>query len=162
MKSRIKSFPPVVSENSKILILGSIPGVKSLEKQEYYAHPQNQFWKLMFCIFNEEFSMNYEDRTNLLKNNKIAIWDTIESCERVGSLDTNIKNEVSNQIPDLLENYPNIKVIFCNGQKSYKNLLKLLGKEFKIPIVLMPSTSPLHTISFESKLKEWKRILEFV
>lgn len=162
MKSRIKSFPPIVSENSKILILGSIPGVKSLEKQEYYAHPQNQFWKLMFHIFNEKFSVNYEDRINLLKNNKIAIWDTIESCERVGSLDTNIKNEISNQIPDLLENYPNIKVVFCNGQKSYKNLLKLLGKDFEIPIILMPSTSPLHTVSFEIKLREWQKILDFV
>lgn len=160
--NRINSFPPVVDENSEILILGSVPGVKSLQMQQYYAHPQNQFWKIMFHLFNEEFSLDYRQRLDLLKQNKIALWDVIESCERKGSLDTEIKNEVDNNIPELINNHPNIKMIFCNGQKSYKNLIKILGKNFKIPIMVLPSTSPLHTIGFEEKLNNWKIIKDFL
>ena len=160
--NRINSFPPIVDEQSQILILGSVPGVKSLEMQQYYAHPQNQFWKLMFHLFDKPFSLDYQERIELLKENKIALWDVIESCERKGSLDTEIKNEIDNNIPQLIENYPNIKIIFCNGQKSYKNLIKILGKNFKIPIVVLPSTSPLHTVKFEEKLESWKVIKDFL
>jgi len=156
--NRINSFPPIVDEQSEILILGSVPGVKSLEMQQYYAHPQNQFWKLMFHLFDKPFSLDYQERIELLKENKIALWDVIESCERKGSLDTEIKNEFDNNIPQLIENHPNIKIIFCNGQKSYKNLIKILGKNFKIPIIVLPSTSPLHTVKFEEKLLSWLKI----
>lgn len=159
---RINSFPPIVDEQSKILILGSVPGAKSLEMQQYYAHPQNQFWKLMFHLFEEEYSLDYQKRIDFLKKNKIALWDVIESCERKGSLDTEIKNEIDNNIPQLIENHPKIKIIFCNGQKSYKNLIKILGKDFKIPIVVLPSTSPLHTVKFEKKLEVWKVIMDYL
>ncbi|MCA6067836.1 DNA-deoxyinosine glycosylase [Chryseobacterium sp. RG1] len=162
MQNRISSFPPIIDETSKILILGSIPGVKSLEKQQYYAHPQNKFWKIIFELFNEDFTDDYEERINILKKNHIALWDVIDSCERKGSLDSEIKNEEANQIEELLEQYPDITAIFCNGGKSYKNLQKVLGKNFKTPIILMPSTSPLHTVSFEKKLEDWKSILNFL
>lgn len=162
MQNRISSFPPIIDDYSKILILGSIPGVKSLEKQQYYAHPQNKFWKIIFELFHEDFTDDYEKRMNVLKKNHIALWDVIDSCERKGSLDSEIKNEEANQIEELLEKYPNIKAIFCNGGKSYKNLQKVLGKNFRIPIFLMPSTSPLHTVSFEKKLEDWKAILNFL
>lgn len=158
--SRINSFPPIVDQHSEILILGSVPGVKSLEMQQYYAHPQNQFWKIMFHLAGEEFSTDYKIKTDLLRRQKIALWDVIESCERKGSLDTEIKDETDNNIPQLIENHPNIKKIFCNGQKSYKNLIKILGKNFRIPITVLPSTSPLHTVGFEEKLKQWKIITE--
>jgi len=156
--NRINSFPPIVDENSRILILGSMPGAKSLEMQQYYAFPQNQFWRIMFHLFDAEFSNDYETRINLIKANHIALWDVIESCERNGSSDTEIKAEIDNDIPQLIEDHPNIKMIFCNGQKSYKNLLKILGKNFKIPIVVLPSTSPLHTVSFEEKFLSWEQI----
>ncbi len=162
MQNRISSFPPIIDNNSKILILGSIPGVKSLEKQQYYAHPQNKFWKIIFELFHEDFTDDYEKRMNVLKKSHIALWDVIDSCERKGSLDSEIKNEEANQIEELLEQYPNIIAIFCNGGKSYKNLQKVLGKNFGIPIFLMPSTSPLHTVSFEKKLEDWKAILNFL
>ena len=135
-----------------------MPGAKSLQMQQYYAFPQNQFWKIMFHLFDEEFSSDYETRMNLLKENHIALWDVIESCERKGSSDTEIKAEVDNDIPELIKNHPNIQTIFCNGQKSYKNLVKILGKDFKISIVVLPSTSPLHTVKFEEKLLSWKQI----
>ena len=159
--NRINSFPPIVDENSRILILGSMPGAKSLEMSQYYAFPQNQFWRIMFHLFDVEFSNDYETRIDLIKQNKIALWDVIESCERKGSSDTEIKAEIDNDIPQLIENHPNIKIIYCNGQKSYKNLLKILGNKFKIPIVVLPSTSPLHTMKFEEKLKSWKVINDY-
>ncbi|UHO39561.1 DNA-deoxyinosine glycosylase [Chryseobacterium capnotolerans] len=162
MQNRISSFSPLIDDQSEILILGSIPGVKSLEMQQYYAHPQNKFWKIILELLNEEFTEDYSKRIETLKKHHIALWDVIDSCERKGSLDSEIKNEEANQIEKLLEEYPNIKAIFCNGGKSYKNLQKLLGKNYKLPIFLMPSTSPLHTISFERKFEEWKKVLEFL
>lgn len=155
---RINSFSPIVDEHSEILILGSVPGVKSLEMQQYYAHPQNQFWKILFHLFDKDFSIDYQERLALLKQKNIALWDVIESCERKGSLDTEIKYEIDNNISVLVDNHPNLKTIFCNGQKSYKNLIKVLGKNYKIPIIVLPSTSPLHTIKFEEKLESWKII----
>lgn len=160
--NRISSFPPIVDKSSKILILGSVPGVKSLQMQQYYAHPQNNFWKLMFHLVDTEFSSDYHTRLQLLKKHRIALWDVIESCERKGSKDTDIKSEIDNDIQELINSHPNIKMIFCNGQKSYKNLLKVVGKNFIIPIVVLPSTSPLHTIKFEEKLEQWKIIKDYL
>lgn len=162
MQKRISSFPPIIDAQSEILILGSIPGIKSLEKQQYYAHPQNKFWKIIFELLNEDFTDDYIQRIETIKSHHIALWDVIDSCERKGSLDSEIRNEEANQIAELLEEHPNIRAIFCNGGKSYKNLLKLLEKNYKLPIFLLPSTSPLHTVSFEKKLKEWKKVLEFL
>ncbi|WP_407404256.1 DNA-deoxyinosine glycosylase [Chryseobacterium sp.] len=158
MNDRISSFNPIIDEQSKILILGSVPGVKSLEQQEYYAHPQNKFWTIIFELLDAEFTLNYDLKLNILKQNKIALWDVIDSCERKGSLDSEIKNEEINDIKSLLEMHPNIKAIFCNGGKSYKELVKILGKNYLIPIFLLPSTSPLHTISYEKKLNSWQII----
>lgn len=162
MQNRISSFPPIIDDASKILILGSIPGVKSLEKQQYYAHPQNAFWKIIFALFEEEFTENYAERIQVLKKHHIALWDVIDSCERKGSLDSEIRNEEANQIAELLDKHPNIRAIFCNGRKSYKNLQKILGKDFKIPIFLLPSTSPLHTVSLEKKLEDWEKIRTYL
>lgn len=160
--NRISSFDPIVSEEAKILILGSVPGAKSLEMEEYYAHPQNQFWKIIFHLFNENYTSDYVEKLQVLKRNKIALWDVIDTCERKGSLDSEIRNEEANNIQQLLENYPSIKAIFCNGQKSFKNLQKIMGKECVIPIFVLPSTSPLHTISFEKKLVEWEILKSFL
>lgn len=162
MQNRIFSFPPIIDDHSEIIILGSIPGVKSLEKQQYYGHPQNKFWKIIFELLDEEFTEDYEQRIQTLKKHHIALWDVIDSCERKGSLDAEIKNEEANQIVELLEDHPNIKAIFCNGGKSYKNLQKILGKNYKIPVFLLPSTSPLHTVSFEKKLEDWKKIKQYL
>lgn len=162
MQKRISSFPPIISEGSKILILGSVPGVKSLEMQQYYAHPQNQFWKIIFKLFEEDFTADYQKRTEIIRKNNIALWDVIDSCEREGSLDTKIRNEEHNDILKILRDHPNIKAVFCNGQKSFKNLKKILGKESEIPIFVLPSTSPLHTVSFDKKLAEWKILKTFL
>ena len=158
---KISSFPPIINNESKILILGSIPGVKSLEMQQYYAHPQNKFWKIICEIFNEEFTTDYTERIKILEKYHVALWDVIDTCERKGSLDSEIRNEEANKIEELLQNFPNIKAIFCNGQKSYKNLQKILGKKFRMPIIVLPSTSPANAgLSYFDKLKSWYIILE--
>lgn len=162
MQNRISSFPPIIDDYSEIIILGSIPGVKSLEKQQYYGHPQNKFWKIIFELLDEEFTEDYNQRIQMLKKHHIALWDVIDSCERKGSLDSEIKNEEANRIEELLEDHSNIKAIFCNGGKSYKNAQKILGKNYKIPVFLLPSTSPLHTVSFEKKLEEWKKVKQYL
>lgn len=162
MQKRISSFPPIISEGSKILILGSVPGVKSLEMQQYYAHPQNQFWKIIFKLFEEGFTADYQKRTEIIRKNNIALWDVIDSCEREGSLDTKIRNEEHNDIMKILREHLTIKAVFCNGQKSFKNLKKILGQEAEIPVFVLPSTSPLHTISFEKKLEEWEILKTFL
>ena len=160
--NRISSFPPIVSEDSEILILGSVPGIKSLEMQEYYAHPQNKFWRILFELFQEDFTADYAEKIELLKKNKIAVWDVIDSCERKGSLDTEIKNEAHHDILQLLQDFPSIKVIFCNGQKSFKSLRKILPDDLKIAILVLPSTSPAYTIPYQQKLKDWSVLKSFL
>ena len=156
---KISSFPPIINKDSEILILGSIPGIRSLEMQQYYAHPQNKFWKIICEIFNEEFTTNYQQRIEILEKHHIALWDVIDTCERKGSLDSEIRNEEANKIEELLQNFPNIKAIFCNGQKSYKNLQKILGKKFRLPIIVLPSTSPAYAgLKYEEKLLSWQEI----
>lgn len=162
MENRISSFQPIVDTHSEILILGSIPGAKSLEMEQYYAHPQNQFWKIIFEILGHDFTTNYEERLAILKQHGIALWDVIDTCERKGSLDTAIRNEEANDILGLLELYPNIKAIFCNGQKSFKNLQKIFHKNPPLPTYVLPSTSPAHTMHYENKLKSWFKMKEFI
>ena len=162
MAERITSFPPIISETSRILILGSAPGVKSLQMQQYYAHPQNQFWKILFHLFDEEYSVDYDSRKALLFKNHIALWDVIDSCEREGSSDAKIRNEEHNDVLQLVTDFPNITAIFSNGQKSSKEARKMLGAESQIPFHVLPSTSPLHTIPFDKKLEAWKIIKHYL
>ena len=160
--NRISSFAPIISKDSKILILGSVPGIKSLEMQEYYAHPQNKFWKILYELFETEFTTEYAEKIKFLERNKIGVWDVIDSCERQGSLDIKIKNETLNNLESLLKDFPNIKAVFCNGKKSFKNLEKNKLGNAELPIFVLPSTSPAYTISFEKKLEEWKKLKEFL
>ena len=156
-----KSFAPSIDNNSKVLILGSMPGVKSIEEQQYYAHPQNRFWKVMGHILGEpklhEFDYGTKLRT-LLKNN-IALWDTIKSCRREGSLDSDIQNETPNDIRKLLKNYPNIKIICLNGNKSYTAFKKYFPDLLnKYSCRKMPSTSPANARYSLEKLVEKRGI----
>lgn len=160
---RINSFPPIISKDSKILILGSVPGAKSLEMKQYYAHPQNKFWDIIFSLTNEKPTKDYSEKIEILKRHTIALWDVIDSCERSGSADSEIRNEINNDVKMLLKKFPQIKAVFCNGQKSFRNLNKILQKDIlKIPVILLPSTSPLHTISYEIKLEAWKQIKQYL
>ena len=158
-----KSFKLSIDNHSKILILGSMPGVKSLAEQQYYAHPQNRFWKVMGNICNEpklhEYSYGLK-LTTLLKNN-IALWDTIKSCDREGSLDSDIQDETPNDIKSLLNKYPSIKTICLNGNKSYSVFKKYFPNLLeKYNYHKMPSTSPANArYSLDTLIKEWAIIV---
>lgn len=160
----ICSFPPLAHENSKILILGTMPGILSLQKQQYYAHPQNGFWKIMFSLFGDlPVPIDFELRKQLLIDSNISLWDVLASCEREGSLDTNIRNAVANDILTLLASYPNIKLIVFNGKESHRLFTKTFGSQITLPQIVMPSTSPANTMKLERKLENWshlKKLLE--
>jgi hypoxanthine-DNA glycosylase len=158
----IKSFKPIVFENSKILILGSIPGVISLQKSEYYGNKQNYFWKIIFSIFEKEFSENYLDKINLLKINNIALWDVIETCQREGSSDSAINNEKANDIKNLSHNYQNIKHIIFNGKTAEKYFKKHIKTVENIKFYTFPSTSGANArMNFEKKIGIWKKMKDF-
>lgn len=162
MQNRIFSFPPLIDSLSQVLVLGSIPGAKSLEKNQYYAHPQNQFWKIMCDLLGVNYTTVYTERLELIQQHNIALWDIIESCERQGSLDATIKNERIQNLPMVLDGAPRLRGICCNGQKAYKTTLKIIGKDFSLPIISLPSTSPLHTIPYQEKLQKWEILLQFI
>lgn len=165
-KQNCKSFLPNIDEQSKILILGSMPGIKSLEEQQYYAHPQNRFWKLMgmFCNVDNLSELNYQDKLQILLKNKIALWDVIQSCNRDGSLDSNIQNELPNDIPELLKRFPKIKMICLNGNKSYSAFKKYFPKLLeKYKCYKLPSTSPANArYKLDDLYNEWSKALSIV
>lgn len=158
--NKIDSLSPIADKNSKILILGSIPGKQSLEKQQYYGNNRNAFWKIIYTLFGGEYKDEYEEKIKFAKKNNIALWDVIENCNREDSLDSNIKNENPNDFESFLKQYPNIKHVFFNGAKAYDVFKKKVGFDrFKhITFEKLTSTSPANTISFDRKLEEWKKI----
>ncbi|PKM90064.1 MAG: DNA-deoxyinosine glycosylase [Firmicutes bacterium HGW-Firmicutes-12] len=162
-----KSFNSIVNANSRVLILGSMPGEESLRKQEYYAYAKNQFWPIIYTIFDRELDLSYERRVEFLLEKGIALWDVIERCERKGSLDANIRNERPNDINGLLENNPKIVLVCFNGTKAYETYKKKTGflKDDKIKYQRLPSTSPIpgkNIKSFAEKVEDWKIILEYL
>ena len=157
----IHSFPPFVNSNTEILILGTMPGIASLEKQEYYAHPRNHFWKIMYTLLkNLPISEIFEEKIKLIQSNNIGLWDVLQNCERKGSLDIHIKNHIENDFEMLFEKFPGITKIVFNGKESHKYFLKKFGQIKGITCYVMPSTSPANTISFEKKLEIWSAILD--
>lgn len=153
------SFAPITSQDANVLILGTMPGTKSLQLNQYYGHKQNNFWKFMFEILNEEFSNDYEKRKELLQKNKIALWDVLQFCDRVGSLDSAIKNEIANDFESFLETHPNIKTILFNGQKAAAFFKKYVHLKKEYQLITLPSSSPANASqSFQSKLEEWSVI----
>jgi hypoxanthine-DNA glycosylase len=152
------SFAPITSQDANLLILGTMPGTKSLELNQYYGHNQNNFWKFMFHILQEDFSNDYETRKALLKKNNIALWDVLQFCERPGSLDSAIKNEIANDFETFLADHPNIKTILFNGQKAAAFFKKYVSLKKEYQLITLPSTSPANAGKpFQSKLEEWEK-----
>lgn len=156
--SVIRSFPPIINSRSRVLILGSMPGIKSLQAQEYYAHPQNQFWKIMTALLGFKLPLTYMQKKKMLLKNNIALWDVIASCRREGSLDSNIRNIQINDFEGLFKKYRNLKAICCNGNTALR-LFKKSFSDHDLPLFLLPSTSPAHTKSFAWKTGQWKLLL---
>jgi len=161
MNNKIESFQSIINKESKILILGSMPGVESLRKQQYYANNRNQFWKILFSIFNIEPVSNYNDKKIFLYEYKIALWDVYKFCDREGSLDSNIRNGICNDFSDLLTTYPRIHTVLCNGGKAYKEFFNLRKKlNLNIQCIQLPSTSPAYTMKYSEKLFKWKSVFD--
>ncbi len=159
-------FPPIAKPDAAILILGSMPGQKSLDENQYYAHPRNSFWSIMFQLFNADKDLSYEQRKQFLYDHKIALWDVLKSCYRKGSLDSDIDYSTieANDFNSFFIKYPGIKAVFFNGSKAeqifnkevLKNLTSSCLKYHKLP-----STSPAHAaMSKEEKLLKWEIIKE--
>lgn len=152
----ITSFPPLMNSDTETLILGTMPGIASLEKQEYYAHPRNHFWKIIYTLFDKlPVSENFNEKIDVLQSHRIGLWDVLENCERKGSLDIHIKNQTENDFENLFQKFPRITKIVFNGKESHRYFVKKFGQMEGITYYVMPSTSPANTMSFENKLKTW-------
>ncbi|SDB39017.1 G/U mismatch-specific uracil-DNA glycosylase [Ruminococcaceae bacterium FB2012] len=158
----IHGFDPVYDENSRVLILGSLPSVKSREQNFYYGHSQNRFWRLIAALRGESVPQTVTEKKELLLRSRIAVWDVIAECDIIGSSDTSIRNAVPADIRPILE-AADIRCIFVNGAaagKIYDKYQKpLTGRE----AVRLPSTSPANAaFGFERLLTEWSRINEYL
>ena len=157
-----KSFTPIINKNSKVLILGTLPGAKSLELSQYYGDPRNQFWTIIYRIFKKESpDSEYENKVNFILDNNLALWDVIHSAERKGSLDANIKNEMCNDIEGLLQQYPNIEKIVLGGGKAARTFKKHFPNT-GVEIVEVPSTSPIpgrNIKTLDEKVKIWGKAI---
>ena len=151
-------FAPVIDKNTEILILGSLPSDLSIRACEYYANPQNQFWKIIFAIFNNGAPIfEYEKKTNLLLKNNIGLWDILTEADRQGSLDSNIKQEVLNDFSGLFIDYPKIRLLAFNGDKAFNLYLKKRAGLPQKELVRLTSSSSANTSkNVLLKVKEWQ------
>lgn len=154
-----RSFEPIYTPQAQILIVGSMPSVKSLEQAQYYAHPRNAFWRILFDIFSEPLTLDYERKKALIRGHGLALWDAAAICEREGSLDSDMHDVVYNDFSTLYEVCTDIRTVLCNGATAHSLFLKS-GYAGERRVVRMPSTSPAYTLPYEKKLALWKRELE--
>ena len=161
-------FAPIGRPDAELLILGSLPGRKSLEMQQYYAHPQNAFWKLIEQLYDASPSLPYMQRVEILTANRIALWDVLAAAERPGSLDSSIVHASAraNDFAAFYRGHPLIRHVYFNGRKAEelygRFVMPGLSSEFAaIRYESMPSTSPAHAgMAFAEKLARWKKIKE--
>jgi len=163
-----RCFPPIAKRDAETLVLGSLPGQRSLAMQQYYAHPQNAFWKLIAVIFGAEGDLPYARRVSLLTANRIALWDVLAAAERPGSLDSSIvhASALANDFAGFFRRHPRVTRVFFNGRKAEQMfrrfVLPTLGAEFAhLRYECLPSTSPAHAgMTFAKKLGRWRKIKE--
>jgi len=141
-----------------------MPGVESLRLQQYYANPRNQFWKLLYELFETQARQDYEERVSFIKSKRIAVWDVIGNCYREGSLDSNIREEKVNDFSSLFEVYPKLEVVLFNGGKAYETYKRWIGFRAtpNLTFQRLTSSSPANTKKYEKKLQEWSIIRDFL
>lgn len=151
-------IPPVYDENSRVLILGSFPSVKSREEAFFYGHPQNRFWKVLAAIFEQEEPQTIDEKKRLLLSHGVALWDVIASCDIEGSADSTIKNVVPNDVERIL-NAADIEHIFVNGKTAEKYYNRFLRDRLGRHAICLPSTSPANAAwNLERLIEQWKQI----
>ncbi|MFL9924952.1 DNA-deoxyinosine glycosylase [Herbaspirillum lusitanum] len=156
----LNCFPPVCNSDTRILILGSLPGVVSLTIAQYYGHPQNAFWKLMSEVVGADLrAMTYEARLRALLAHGVGLWDVVAEAQRKGSLDSNIVGHTSNDLPALIESLPLLHTIAFNGGTAAKLGIKALKERAdKYRILMLPSSSPAYTLAYAEKLAQWSAL----
>lgn len=156
------TFPIYINKDSKVLILGSFPSIKSREQMFYYGHPQNRFFKVLGSIFNEDVHNEVNDKKRFLKKHRIALYDVIEECDIEGSADSTIKNVTPIDLKTILMKYPNIKSIGVNGKKASSLFKKYLEKDCGgVEVYHLPSTSPANAkTSLEELIKEYSKLFQ--
>ena len=161
LKHICRNFGPVFDENSKILILGSFPSVKSRQSAFFYGHPQNRFWPLLSKIFEEEIPPDINNKTKFCLTHRIALWDVLEECDIIGSSDSSIRNAVPVDINKILS-AADIQAIFCNGATSHKLYDKYLRHISGLEAVRLPSTSPANAAcNMDILYSQWIAIKKF-
>lgn len=157
---RKSSFSPVSKPDATILILGTMPGERSLALNQYYGHGGNQFWKIIFACFNKPYSDDYATKTKLLTDHRIALWDVLQHCERVGSSDNAIIGEFPNDFKSFFIKHPSIKTVLFNGNNAAEFFQKHIGFADSYKYEILPSTSPANTwATKEEKLEKWKQAI---
>lgn len=151
-------FPPLYDENSKILILGSFPSVKSREQMFFYGHPQNRFWRVLAAVFESGVPQTIPEKKAFLLSHGVALWDVLAACEISGSSDSSIKNAAVNDLSPIIT-AANIKKIFVNGKTAEKYYNKYTAAQTGISAVYLPSTSPANaSVSLERLIEAWRVI----
>ena len=157
--TRLQGLPPVLDAHTRVLVLGSFPGVASLRAQQYYGHPQNQFWKILGALWSQDLmAASYPERIAAALAHGVGIWDVYASCEREGSLDTAIRHAQRNDFASLRQRCPQLQAIAHNGGESFRHAkhTEALG----VPVHKLPSTSPANAgWSVERKLAAWAEVL---
>ena len=156
--TRLVGLPPVIGPDTRLLVLGSFPGVASLRAQQYYGHPQNQFWKILSALWGVDLvGLPYEERLVVVRARGLGIWDVYGACEREGSLDADIRHAELNDFARLMRECPGLQAIAHNGGESFRHAkhTQALG----LPVHKLPSTSPANASwSFERKLAAWRAV----
>ena len=162
--TRKASFPPVVGPETRLLLLGSLPGEASLRAERYYAHPQNQFWRLIgAAIGREELNqLAYAERLALLGAAGVGLWDVVADAVRPGSLDGAIRDHRPNDLAALVATLPALRAIGFNGGTAARIGRKMIGAAAELELVDLPSSSPAYTLAFSEKRLSWLRLQRFV
>ena len=160
---RKSSFPPIVDARAQVLVLGTLPGEESLRRLEYYAHPRNLFWPIIFGLFGASPPAEYEKRLAFVLERGIALWDVCGSAERVASADTMIRAEAPNAIPELLQSHPAISTVAFNGSTARRLYDRHFGRRPDLTYLALPSTSPAHArLGFTEKLAQWRVLYQIL
>lgn len=162
-------FAPVSSKQARVLIIGSFPGMRSLEQQQYYAHPRNAFWPLMAELLGFDRDLDYHDRLVVLLRWRIALWDVLHCCSRSGSLDAAIEPDsiIVNDFVGFFRDHPLLKAVFFNGVRAEKEFRRrvipeLGDRHVSLELVRLPSTSPaMASLSFTEKVASWEAIKSY-
>ena len=157
------AFPPIVNDASRILILGTMPGERSLELQQYYGHRGNHFWKIIFTLLNVPPITDYEEKKRLLLTHHIALWDVLQACSREGSADSNIHNEQANDFDHFFRSHPHITTVFFASGKAEEYYTRYATRRPGITYMRLPSPSGANGwMTIDQKIKEWSAILSYL